>query len=95
MPLPLAKSIADQRTNGPLKLLFQAARLARNMGAGVSVPARLIVPAHRVATVKSEECLKWCADTLRRGVAGQYERSVYLLLFDDWEDAALFQRTWL
>ena len=61
----------------------------------MSVPARLIVPAHRVPTVKSEECQKWCADNLRRGVAGRSDGSVYLLLFDDWEDAALFQRTWL
>jgi len=61
----------------------------------MSVPARLVVPAHRVASVVNDECQKWCAENLRRGVTGVEEGRVYLLLFDDWEDAALFQRRWL
>ena len=64
-------------------------------GEFVSIPARLIVPAHRVERVQSDECRQWCADSLRAGVTGCEEGRVYVLLFDDWEDAALFQRRWL
>lgn len=61
----------------------------------MSVPARLVVPAHRIASVKSDDCARWCLENLRRGVTGAEEGRVYVLLFDDWEDALQFQRRWL
>lgn len=61
----------------------------------MSVPVRLVIPAHRVSGIQSDECRTWCAEHLERDVSGGMEESVYVLHFEDWKDAALFQRRWL
>jgi hypothetical protein len=59
------------------------------------VPARLLVPMHRVNSVHSEQCKRWCAENLRREFTEAMQGRTCVLLFDDWEDALLFQRRWL